>query len=332
MFILLLGVLVFYELYPFFPGILGAVTLYILLRQWYFKMTLIYRWKKWLAALVFILGAILVFVLPFFLIGMLLMPKLMPIIQNPSQITSGVSNIVASIQKYFPQLRIDTQHIQGMLQNILQAIPGYFGATMQILSNLMLCLFLLYFLFVSGRTIEKKVQEFMALKPENSNEIWQNTQTMVISNAVGIPLLAVFQAISAILGYLIFGVEGAVVWGVLTGLFSMVPIVGTAVVWVPLVAYQFATGATGTAIGVLLFSVIVTVNIDNVLRFTLLRKLGDVHPVVTVLGIIIGIPLFGFMGLIFGPLLLSYFLLLIKVYQVEFSKNSQHQKQNNIIG
>jgi len=326
MFILLLGVLVFYELYPFFPGILGAVTLYILLRQWYFKMTLIYRWRKWLAALVFILGTILVFVLPFFLIGILLVPKLMPIIQNPSQITNGVSNIVTSIQKYFPQLPIDTQHIQGMLQNILQAIPGYFGATMQVLSNLMLCLFLLYFLFVSGRTIEKKLQEFMALKPENSHELWQNTQTMVVSNAVGIPLLAVFQAISAILGYLIFGVEAAVVWGVLTGLFSMVPIVGTAVVWVPLVAYQFATGDTGTAIGVLLFSVIVTVNIDNVLRFTLLRKLGDVHPVVTVLGIIIGIPLFGFMGLIFGPLLLSYFLLLIKVYQVEFSKKLPAEK------
>jgi predicted PurR-regulated permease PerM len=54
------------------------------------------------------------------------------------------------------------------------------------------------------------------------------------------------------------------------------------------------------------------------MRFTLLRKLGDVHPVITVLGVMVGVPLFGFMGLIFGPLLLSYMLLLIRIYRVEF--------------
>ena len=139
------------------------------------------------------------------------------------------------------------------------------------------------------------------------------------ANAIGIPLLAIFQAISATIGYLIFGVEGAIVWGVLTGIFSLLPVIGTTAIWAPVVGYLFATGKAGPATGLLLYSIIVTVNIDNVLRFTLLRKLGDVHPVITVLGIIIGVPVFGFMGLIFGPLVLSYFLLLIRIYQVEFS-------------
>lgn len=323
--ILFAGVLVFYELYPFFPGLLGAVTLYILLRQWYFKLTVIYNWKKWLAAVVFILGSIVVFVIPFFLMALLIAPKVMPIIQNPSLISNGVNSVVASIHKLVPQLTINTEQLQGVLQKAVQTLPGYFGATLQIFTNLLLCFFLLYFMLVSGRKMERKLQEFISLKTENINDLWQNTKVMVVSNAIGIPLLAVFQAISAIIGYLIFGVEGALLWGLLTGLFSMLPIIGTAVIWVPLVAYLFASGDSGAGIGVLLFSVLVTVNIDNVLRFTLLRKLGDVHPVITVLGIIIGIPLFGFMGLIFGPLLLSYFLLLIKVYQVEFAGRKKEE-------
>ena len=75
-------------------------------------------------------------------------------------------------------------------------------------------------------------------------------------------------------------------------------------------------------IGLFLFSVLITGSIDNVLRFTLLKKIGDVHPLITVLGVIVGLPLFGFMGLIFGPLMISYLLLLIKIYRVEFSTRS----------
>jgi predicted PurR-regulated permease PerM len=98
----------------------------------------------------------------------------------------------------------------------------------------------------------------------------------------------------------------------------MIPVIGTAVIFVPLVAYLYATGHGGQATGVLLYSALVIANVDNVMRFTLLKKLGDVHPVITVLGVLIGVPLFGFMGLIFGPLLLSYMMLLIRIYRVEF--------------
>jgi predicted PurR-regulated permease PerM len=98
-----------------------------------------------------------------------------------------------------------------------------------------------------------------------------------------------------------------------------VPIIGTAVVWVPLCIYLYAIGNSAQATGLLLYSIVITGSVDNILRFTILKKLGDVHPIITALGIIVGIPLFGFMGFIFGPLLISYLLLLVKIYRVEFS-------------
>jgi len=107
-------------------------------------------------------------------------------------------------------------------------------------------------------------------------------------------------------------------WGFLTGMFAFFPLVGTLAIWLPLVIYEFSIGASGVGFGLGLYSLIVTGNVDYIARITLLRKIGDVHPVVTVLGVIVGLELFGFWGFIFGPLLISYFLLLLKIYRNEF--------------
>lgn len=320
--ILFAAVVVAVQLYPFVPGLLGAVTLYILLRQWFFRLTVVHNWKKWIAAIVFITGAMLVFVLPFLGTLAMVAPKIAQFTDNPDLLSTGIRTVTSRIHSMFPRLPFEEQQLRGLLQGAVNRIPGYLNTTLQVITNLLLCFFLLYFMLISGRKMERRLQEFIALKDENITVIWEATRTMVVSNAIGIPLLALVQAAVATIGYYLFHIDGALFWGVLTGIFSMLPVVGTAVICAPLVGYLFATGHLGQAIGLGIYSVAVIGSVDNVLRFTLLRKLGDVHPVITVLGVIVGVPLFGFMGLIFGPLLISYFLLLIRIYQVEFASRS----------
>ena len=79
-----------------------------------------------------------------------------------------------------------------------------------------------------------------------------------------------------------------------------------------------ATGNTGMATGLLLYSLLITGNVDYIARITIMKKLGNVHPVITVLGVIVGLGLFGFIGLIFGPLLVNYIIILFKIYMNEF--------------
>ena len=141
---------------------------------------------------------------------------------------------------------------------------------------------------------------------------------MVVSNAIGIPILIFCQCIIAIIGYLIFGVQQPVIWGVLTGLASVLPVVGTMIIWVPVCIVVLASGKIGAGIGLALYCAIIVSNIDNVLRFTIMKKIGDVHPLITVFGVVVGLQLFGLMVLIFGPLLIAYFFILIKIYRVEF--------------
>jgi predicted PurR-regulated permease PerM len=322
-------ILVGSKLYPFIPGLLGAVTLYILLRNSFFRLTVIHNWKPWLAAAIFIIACLVVFVLPFLLIVMLVAPKVSILMHNPALVTDSLGKITAALQEYVPQLSFDQNQINDLTKRVTKNLPSFLGGTLQILTNLLLCFFLLYFMLISGRKMERRMQEFVALKDENIDDIWVSTRTMVVSNAIGIPLLALIQAIAATIGFAIFNVDSPILWGILTGVFSMLPVVGTAVICLPLVVYLYAMGRGGDATGLLLYSLIVIGNIDNVMRFTLLKKLGDVHPVITVLGVMVGVPLFGFMGLIFGPLLVSYMLLLIRIYRVEYPARSRPRTEAN---
>jgi predicted PurR-regulated permease PerM len=98
----------------------------------------------------------------------------------------------------------------------------------------------------------------------------------------------------------------------------MLPVVGAALAYVPLAIIFFADNETGRGIFMLLYGFGVIGTVDNIFRFALAKKIGNVHPLVTIFGVIIGLSLFGFIGLIFGPLLISLFLLLLKIYSSEF--------------
>jgi predicted PurR-regulated permease PerM len=111
------------------------------------------------------------------------------------------------------------------------------------------------------------------------------------------------------------GYKDPVFWGVITAFISFVPVLGPPVVFVPAAILQIADGNNFAGWAMLIFGFVVIINIDNVLRFIIAKKVGNIHPIITVIGVIIGIPLFGILGLVFGPLLLSYFILLVKIYE-----------------
>lgn len=309
-------------LYAFFPGLLGAVTMYILLRRQFFRLTVIQNKKKWVVASGFIAAGVILFALPFVFLVQVLLPKLAAIITG-GQLSDIITSITTKIKRFIPQLKIDQEQVMGIVQNLTSSAPVVLGGTLNMLVNAGLAFFILYFMLMDGRKMEQSIHKYIPLKDSNVDDIWTATQVMVTSNAIGIPLLALAQAIVAGISYYIFGIEAYILWGVLTGLCSVIPIVGIAVIWIPLCIYLMMNGHTTQAIGLAVFSLLVTGLVDNLLRFTLLKKLGDVHPIITALGIIIGIPLFGFMGFIFGPLLISYLLLLVRIYRVEFPRNGE---------
>lgn len=149
--------------------------------------------------------------------------------------------------------------------------------------------------------------------------IGDKLRKLIMANAIGIPVVALGQGIVGLVGYFIFGAPGPVLLFALTAAASMIPVVGAAIVYIPVCIFMIAEGNTGQGLGLAAYCLIVVGLTDNLLRFTLLKKLENIHPLNTVFGIIMGMNLFGFMGLIFGPILISFTVLLVQVYRNEFS-------------
>lgn len=328
--ILFITVILIWQLWYFVPGLLGAITLYICVRKFYFYLTILKRWKSWMAISVLMLAIFLLLVLPIFGIVQLLIPKINYALNNTQMFSEYFQQLISFLQKYIPEFKISDEQLQTAIQVVTGALLRTLSGTMHVLINVIIAFFLLYFMLCGGRTMEKGIKYYMPLKEQNSRTIWQETKNMVISNAVGIPLLIICQCLVAIMGYWIFNVEQYVFWGILTGVTSIIPLLGCMIVYVPLCLVMFSNGEHGMALALLLYSMIIISNIDNVLRFTILKKIGDVHPIITVFGVIIGLQIFGIMGLIFGPLLLAYFILLFKVYYREFQPSKVSTKFTSV--
>lgn len=316
--ILLLGLLLFLELYSFLPALLGAITIYILLHKWMFYLTEKKNWRKGGTALLLMLFSFIVILMPVGLLVNMLSSKISYAVQHSDELVEALKKVVNNIETRFDVTLTSEENINKLGGTIAQSLPGILGATFNTLTTIFFMYFILYFMLVNGRYMENSLYEHVPLKDTNVNRLGKEIHMMVISNAIGIPLIAFVQGLIGLVGYLIIGVREPFFWFGVTCIAAMLPVVGAALAYVPLAIIFFANDQTGQGVAMLIFGFGVIGTIDNVLRFTLLKKLGNVHPLTTVFGVIIGLKVFGFIGLIFGPLLISLFMLLLKIYSSEF--------------
>jgi predicted PurR-regulated permease PerM len=316
--ILLIGFLIVKELYGFLPGFLGAVTFYIIGRNSYFKLTEGRKWRKSLTALLYILGFLVLIGLPMYQAVRLVVPKINAVFGHSHELMTGLNAVTEKVKEVVGIELFSAENMQKIQSGATTFIPTFLNSTANIVSNLLVMFFVLFFMFVSGREMEKNLRSFIPLTDDSVEILAKETVHMVRANAIGIPLISVIQGITAMIGYWIFGLKDWGMWGFLTGVFAFFPIVGTMLIWLPLVIYLYSQGMNWQGTGLMIYSLAVTGNVDYLARVTLMKKIGDVHPLITIFGVIVGLKLFGFMGFIFGPLVFSYLIILIKIYTHEF--------------
>lgn len=314
-----IGILMLRYFYTFLPGVLGAITLYILSRKTYMKLTEKGNWKPGWTALLFILSFIIIICLPVYIAAILVTPKLVELFNNPVQLTIALQSFSDKVQDATGVELFNSNSLKEATRRLANNIPMLLTGTANFLTNLLLMFFILYYMLIHGKKMEKYLHDMIPLKEANRHILTNETNIMIRANAIGIPLLAVIQGLVATLGFWIFGVADFGLWGFLAGVASLIPIVGTGLVWVPLTVYLLAINHVWQGAGLGIYSLIVLTNIDYVARITVLRRIGDVHPLITILGVIIGLSMFGFLGLVFGPLLISYFIVLVRIYRNEFN-------------
>lgn len=316
--ILLLGIVLSWQLYSFLPALLGAITLYILLHGAMRYLTEKKNWRTGWTAVLLMLLSFIVILLPIGLLVNMLSSKISYAIQHSAELVEALKKLVSGTEQRFNIEIASEENINKLGDFIAKSLPGIVGATFNTLTTIFFMYFMLYFMLVNARKMEDTLFEYIPLRDDNVSRLGKEINLMVVSNAIGIPLIAFAQGLVGLIGYLLIGVKEPFFWFGVTCIAAMLPVVGAALAYIPLAILFFANGQNwqGTAMLVFGFGIIGT--IDNILRFTLLKKLGNVHPLTTVFGVIIGLNLFGFIGLIFGPLLISIFMLLLRIYSSEF--------------
>lgn len=321
--LLLVILLVIKELYVFLPGLLGALTLYIIGRNSYFHLVYYRKWKKgWTAGLYLLVFFLLPASIIYFTF-LLLNRQLHPFLGNPASMLEKGKEFINSVQQKAGIVILSEETLSEFQKKISVLLAHLVNSTLTLMANQAILLFVLYYLFVQGKEIETFLKRTIPLKRTNVKLLVDDTRRLVKASALGIPLISIIQGISATAGYFIFGLDDYLLLGLLTAIFAFFPVVGTMAIWVPIVVLMYLGGDTWNAAGLFLYSLIITGNIDYVSRITILKKLGHVHPVVTVLGIIVGLGLFGFIGFIFGPLLFNYIAVIFKIYINEFIENNR---------
>lgn len=318
--ILGLGLLLFLKMTPFMGGILGACTIYIMVRDQMLYLTQKKKIRKSVTAIILLIEAILCFLVPLSLAVWLLISKLQTVNVDTATFVDTITNLADWIRRKTEYDLLSKENISS-IASILPGIGQFLmGGISSFAVNLFVLVFVLYFMLIGGTKMEQYIYELLPFSDSNKKHVMNEINMIVRANAIGIPLLAIIQGAIATLGYYLFDAPSALLFGFLTCFATVIPIVGTTLVWFPLAAYMAISGDWPHAIGLLLYCGLIVTNIDNLIRFILQKKMADPHPLITIFGVVIGLSLFGFMGVIFGPLLISIFILCVNIFKEQYLK------------
>ena len=320
--ILLLGVFLFFSLVEFFTAFLASVMFYVLTRPFMEYLIKKRRWPKRWAAVTVIFISLFVILLPISLLAWMLYTKAKLFMQDPDIIINTLRTIETSINAKFNVKIFSESSISGIQSVATGAVTSILNQGLNFVATITMAYFFFYFMLININRMEAAIVFFLPFKKSKIYMFGQELVSQTFSNAVGVPAIAVVQGICGLVAYLIAGLPQAGFWAIITGFASIIPVIGTAIVWIPAGVYLIVTGHTQSGIFVMVWGALILGSADNVVRFLLAKRMADTHPIITVLGVVAGLKYFGLTGLIFGPLLISYFIILLKIYYLEYQNET----------
>ena len=313
--ILVLGIALVVALTPFATGIIGIPVLYVVFKpvhDWLMRRT----GPRTSATLVVLLALFLIVVPGVSFAGL--------IVSQAQQIASGV--VQSPLLDRLSQLRIGGSAIGPQLADLGSKLIswigssafGLIGTATRLALNLVISLFGLYYLLLRPTETWESVRPYIPFSRENAEILRQRFRNVTISTIIGTGLVAAIQGLLVGIGFWVTGLSNALFWGVVTMVLAILPVVGSGLVFGPGAIALGLGGHWGWAIALMLWGILIVGNVDYIVRPIIFRRWANIHPLITLIGALAGVPYFGLLGLLIGPLALSYFFELIRMYREEY--------------
>jgi len=344
-FFLALFLLVTRLFYPFLTVILWSALIYGMLEPLHLRLSRRRDgserpgWARTAIAGAFSAGGLLLIVIPATLLGVALVKQageLAASIQaaldaNPALLDLSPSGVIGGFVSRLTEGKLDLSAIdlkgelRGFISGRMGSIIGFSGTVLKdaasIVLTLAFMLFTLFFFFADGRHLAGMLVRAVPIETRYTTLFLRKLRETGKQLILGYFLVALFQGAMMFLICTAFRVSGALVLACLTAVASFVPMIGTALVWMPVAATMAATGRVAGALAYLATSALLVATLDNFIRPVLLHDRLKIHPLLIFFAILGGLRLFGFNGLVLGPLILMLFFaateLFDKVYERE---------------
>jgi predicted PurR-regulated permease PerM len=214
------------------------------------------------------------------------------------------------------------KHVGELLKSlsdfIYQQMTGLAKGFLGLLLDSIIILFISFFLIIDGEKFLQEIKIISPLEDAHYDRIMQQLERTIKATLKGSIIVAFVQGLLGGIGFWIFGIPSAAFWGVCMVFSSVVPLVGTSIIWIPAVLYLALTSSFWMAIGMALWGTLIISGADNILRPTLLKGAANLHPLMTFLSVLGGIMYFGFLGFILGPVVLSFLMTLFEIYKQDY--------------
>lgn len=311
----LLGLALLIALVPFATGLIGIPVLYVIFSPVYKALAPKVR-PQAAAAITVALALVIVLVLALIL-TLVLVNQAPAIVEGiaKSPLLSKISNISIGGYQLSPRL---TSVSEGIVSWLGTSALGLIGTATRLSLNLTISLFGLFYLLLRGEETWAAVEPYIPFSTENSELLQVRFRLVTTSTIVGTGLTALVQGILVGVAFWAVGLTHAMFWGVVTVILAILPVVGSGLVWLPGVIVLLLQEDYVRAIGLAIWGGLLVANVDNVIRPIVFRRYAQIHPLVTLVGAFAGIRYFGLLGLLIGPLALSYFFELIRMYREEY--------------
>lgn len=312
--ILLLGVALAIALAPYATGLIAVPVLYVIFAPVYRRLDRVMAPR--LAAGVVVLLTVLLIVLPgLSVIGLLVdraqamasMVAAGPLLQRLSQLQIGPFDVGAQL------VTIGEQLVTWLGGNALRLL----GTATRFSLNLLLALFGLYYLLLSGPDVWRGVRPYIPFSDVHADRLRDRFRDVTTSTVIGTGLTAAAQGASVALAFMFTGLPDPMFWGVVTFVFAILPVVGSGMIWIPAVLVLALDQRIGAAAFMAGWNFAATGLIDYVVRPMVFNRFAQIHPIVTLVGAVAGVSYFGILGLLVGPLALSYFFEILRMYRQE---------------
>ncbi|HEX9581150.1 MAG TPA: AI-2E family transporter [Gemmatimonadales bacterium] len=313
--IILLGVGLLIALAPFTTGLIGTLVLYVMLAP--LNDALRARTRPGIAAGLLTLLAVFLVVVP----GLSFAGV---IVGQAQEIASGV--VQSPLLRRLAELRVGEYAVGPRLadlgENVVRWLGssafGLIGTATRLALNLTVAFFALYYLLLRPHETWEMTRPYIPFSAANTEKLRQRFRDVTTSTLIGTLLIAVVQGALIALAFWVLDLSSAVFWGFVTAVFAILPLVGSGMVWGPGAISLVLDGRTPAAIGLAVWGVAVVGMVDNIIRPMVYRRWAQIHPLVTLVGAIAGVRYLGILGILVGPLGLSYFFELIRMYRAEY--------------